>query len=344
MAKGPIERVRETLSRLYPERQFYYRSNGVVRFITLGRPSQMAVTGFLLALGGWLAFTTVHVVLKDQIIDAKNRRIAEITSAYQVLAERTVAGEERLLALTGEVQSQHSQLLELVEYTRILEGQMGTITGQLEAVTGQRDQTMNLTGELRDRVTILRADLEATTAATQSLSETLTVTQTNLETVTVARDQAVTANQSMAEQIAELTQAVGAGQIREGGLNDALAATKTALTAVAVQRNQARQPTEAMTVQTANLEGAAGAAQTRENNLIQALGQTQTELAAAALQRDQARRTIEAMTAHTADLGRVPPAPPKSEKTIWFRRWRKPKPSSPLLFYKGIRPARQLRR
>ena len=116
MGRQGWQRVRRVLDRLYPERQFYYRSRGVVRFIALGKPSQMALSGFVLAVTGWLVFATVHVVLNDQIIEAKDRRIAEISAAYQVLADRTVAGEERLLAITGEVEAQHKQLLELVEY------------------------------------------------------------------------------------------------------------------------------------------------------------------------------------------------------------------------------------
>jgi murein DD-endopeptidase MepM/ murein hydrolase activator NlpD len=302
MAKRPIERVRETLDRLYPERQFYYRSNGIVRFITMGQISQMVTTGLVLALAGWLTFTTVHVVLKDQIIEAKNNRIDEITSAYQVLAERTVAGEERLLALTGEVQSQHSQLLELVNFTATLEGQLGAVTGQLEHVTGQRDQALNLTGELRDRVSVLRADLETTTAATQSLADTLTLTQTNVTDLTIARDQALAANDALTRQTAALTQTVGVARTRELDLTETLEQLQADLDAVGTQRDQGRDTINALTVQTADLEGVAGDARAAENNLIQVLGETQTELAAIVAQRDQAQGEILALTARTDTL------------------------------------------
>jgi murein DD-endopeptidase MepM/ murein hydrolase activator NlpD len=302
MAMRPLERVSETLDRLYPERQFYYRSNGVVRYFTMGRISQMVTTGLVLALAGWLSFTTVHVVLKDQIIDAKNHRIDEITNAYQVLAERTVAGEERLLALTTEVQSQHSQLLELVDYTATLENQLGVIPGRLENMIDHRDQALNLTGELRDRVAVLRADLETTTAATRSLAETLTLTQNNVTDLTLARDQAVAANAALTLQTAELTQTVGAARTRELGLTETLEQLQVELDTVGLQRDQARQTTQGLNVQTANLETAAGAALARETDLTRALGETQKELAAIVAQRDLAIGEVSALKAETENL------------------------------------------
>ena len=302
MAKRPLERVRETLDRLYPERHFYYRSNGIGRFITIGQISQMVTTGVVLALAGWLTFTTVHVVLKDQIIDAKNHRIDEITSAYQVLAKRTVAGEERLLALTGEVQSQHSQLLELVDFTATLEGQLGAITGQLQRVTGQRDQALNLTGELRDRVSVLRADLETTTAATQSLADTLTLTQTNVTDLTIARDQALAANDALTRQTADLEGVAGDARAAENNLIQVLGETQTELAAIVAQRDQAQGEVVALTARTDTLEFALGNARSLEQDLTVQLAEIQDGLAAATLQRDTALAGGDELADQVADL------------------------------------------
>ena len=94
-------RLHEAVGRLYPERQFYYCSEGVVRFVSLGRRSQMALTVAFVGLFGWMTFATVQVVLRDQIIEAKDRRIAEVTNAYDSLARRAYDAERRFLEITG---------------------------------------------------------------------------------------------------------------------------------------------------------------------------------------------------------------------------------------------------
>src|SRR5438093_9729454 len=113
----------ETLQRLFPERQFYYRSQGVVRFITLRMPAQVGLCVAALCLLGWLTFTTAEVMLRNQIIDAKNERIREVTTAYNALAQRSYEAQRQIIAITGEIEAQHKQLVELVSYRTKLEGQ-----------------------------------------------------------------------------------------------------------------------------------------------------------------------------------------------------------------------------
>ena len=76
-----IQRIRDALDRLFPERQFYYRSQGVVHFITLKKPTQMWIVGGAAVLLGWMTFTTSQVVMRNEILDAKNDRIREVTAA-----------------------------------------------------------------------------------------------------------------------------------------------------------------------------------------------------------------------------------------------------------------------
>lgn len=295
-------RVWEVLLRLYPERQFYYRSRGVVRFITLGAVSQMAVTGFALALGGWLAFSTVYVVLKDQIIESKNRRIAEITDAYQVLAERTVAGEERLLTITGEVESQHKKLLELVEYTSTLDTQLGLVTGQLEAVTGQRDEAFLLTDSLRQRVAILEADLQTTGAATQSLADALTEAQSQMNGLTAQRDQALNANRSLTRQTADLTQSMSAARAREGALTLELTEAQGQLGAVTSQRDAAVAGGVQLAVQVADLTARMDGNAARTAEMFADLANAENQVLLLDADRADAVGRNQAMAAQVAEL------------------------------------------
>jgi hypothetical protein len=44
--------------RLFPVRQFYYRSQGNVRFISLNKSAQGILTTFLVAAFGWVVFAS----------------------------------------------------------------------------------------------------------------------------------------------------------------------------------------------------------------------------------------------------------------------------------------------
>src|SRR5690348_9354483 len=104
-----IQRIRDALDRLFPERQFYYRSQGVVHFVTLKKPTQMSIVGGAMVLVGWMTFTTIQAVMRDEIIDAKNERIREVTAAYDALSKRAADSERRFLDITKQVEDQHRQ-------------------------------------------------------------------------------------------------------------------------------------------------------------------------------------------------------------------------------------------
>ncbi len=295
-------RIWAAVLRLYPERQFYYRSRGVVRFITLGAASQMVVTGFALALGGWLAFSTAHMVLRDQIIDSKNQRIAEITEAYQVLAERTVAGEERLLSLTGEVEFQHRQLLELVENTSALDSQLGLVTGQLEAVTGHRDEAILLTESLRQRLAILETDLQTTGAATQMLADSLADAQARMNGLTVQRDQTLSANRSLTRQTADLSQSLGAAQAREGALTQELTQTHNQLAGVTSERDAAVAGGEQLAVQVAELTTRLDENAARTSEVFAGMATAENQILLLDADRADAVGRNQAMAAQVAEL------------------------------------------
>ena len=74
-------KLRRVLSRLFKERQIYHRSDGVVHFISMSSKTQIALSVVVGAALLWVAYSSVNVVFKEQIIVAKERdsRIMETT-------------------------------------------------------------------------------------------------------------------------------------------------------------------------------------------------------------------------------------------------------------------------
>ncbi len=105
----------------FPERQLYHRSRGAVQFMVLSAPMQMFLLALTLAFLGWVAYASVNVVFKDQIIAAKEQhfatmqaayegRLAEMQAAYDELNGALVLTQERFASATKDLEDKHKEL------------------------------------------------------------------------------------------------------------------------------------------------------------------------------------------------------------------------------------------
>lgn len=119
-------RVKRIISRLFKERQIYHRSDGVVHFISMSSKTQMALAGVVGAFLLWVAFASVNVVFKEQIIVAKDRdsRVMETTytkqlhkqmRAYDDVSSLNVIMQQEFDATMAEISSRHQTLKSIVE-------------------------------------------------------------------------------------------------------------------------------------------------------------------------------------------------------------------------------------
>ena len=65
---GQVKRI---VSRFFKERQIYHRSDGVVHFISMSSKTQIALATVVGAALLWVAYASVNVVFKEQIIVAQ---------------------------------------------------------------------------------------------------------------------------------------------------------------------------------------------------------------------------------------------------------------------------------
>ncbi|MBB5520170.1 M23 family metallopeptidase [Amphiplicatus metriothermophilus] len=119
-------RVKRIISRLFKERQIYHRSDGVVHFISMSTRTQIALAGVIGTFLLWVAYASVNVVFKEQIIVAKERdaRIMETTYAKQLLKQQRAYDDVHSLnvimqrefdATMAEISSRHQTLKSMVE-------------------------------------------------------------------------------------------------------------------------------------------------------------------------------------------------------------------------------------
>ncbi|MEM9013897.1 MAG: M23 family metallopeptidase [Pseudomonadota bacterium] len=120
---GNMSRV---FSRLFKERQIYHRSDGVVHFISMSTKTQVALALVALAALLWVAYASVNVVFKEQIIVAKERdyRVMETTSSKRIhdaqLAYDDVSSLNHIIqrefdSTMSEISARHQMLRNMVE-------------------------------------------------------------------------------------------------------------------------------------------------------------------------------------------------------------------------------------
>jgi murein DD-endopeptidase MepM/ murein hydrolase activator NlpD len=142
MSTSPVAGFMALAHRLFPHRQFYLRSRGSVQFFEFTPTFQMTFAiGTLVALG-WIAYASVVVIFKEQIITAKDQRYASMQAAYEGRVSQMqlaydelngllVLAEERFQNATRDLESKHRQLTALLMQKQAMDKQIRDVRRQV---------------------------------------------------------------------------------------------------------------------------------------------------------------------------------------------------------------------
>ncbi len=144
-------KFRRVLSRIFKERQIYHRSDGVVHFISMSSKTQIA----LAIVGGaavlWVAYASVNVVFKEQIIVAKERdsRIMETTyskrlhdaqRAYDDVSELNQIIKQNFDETMTDISARHQLLQTMVEHKAAVDQGLDALARGLAEAGGPSGQ------------------------------------------------------------------------------------------------------------------------------------------------------------------------------------------------------------
>ncbi len=119
-------RAKRVISRIFKERQIYHRSDGVVHFISMTTETQIALATVIGAALLWVAYASVNVVFKEQIIVAKERdarlmettfakRLNQAQRAYDDVSSLNVVMQREFDSTMSEISGRHQTLRSMVE-------------------------------------------------------------------------------------------------------------------------------------------------------------------------------------------------------------------------------------
>lgn len=126
MVRKKSGQTKRIISRWFKERQIYHRSDGVVHFISMSTRTQVALATVIGAALLWVAYASVNVVFKEQIIVAKerdrrvaetvfNKRLALSQRAYDDVSSLNVIMQQEFDATMAEISARHQTLKSMVE-------------------------------------------------------------------------------------------------------------------------------------------------------------------------------------------------------------------------------------
>ncbi len=112
--KKVISAFKSLTARYFPERQLYFRANGVVRFISLSGRVQMVGASFVAAALFWVCLTTFNFLYRDQALIAKEHEIKEVTASYEALNEEIVRLETEISDTADQLEKRQRYLQKLL--------------------------------------------------------------------------------------------------------------------------------------------------------------------------------------------------------------------------------------
>lgn len=144
-------KLRRVFSRLFKERQIYHRSDGVVHFISMSAQTQIALAVVVLAALLWVAYSSVNVVFKEQIIVAKERerlvmqtnlskRLNDAKQAYDDVAYLNHTIEQQFDETMDDIWSRHRVLSNMVERKAAADSSLADQAAGLSAAGGPNGQ------------------------------------------------------------------------------------------------------------------------------------------------------------------------------------------------------------
>lgn len=152
MTTTSVASVRKFFQTYFPERHLYHRSRGSVQFVVLTAPAQIALLALSLGFFGWVAYSSVNVVFKDEIIAAKEKhfttmqaayenRIAEMQTSLDEIHTALVNTQDRFSTAAGELEGRHKALTEILNRHEAAIKGIGALKNRVTQVYKQIDTT-----------------------------------------------------------------------------------------------------------------------------------------------------------------------------------------------------------
>jgi len=201
---GAGERISRIIDRLFPERQIHMRTNGRLRFVTLSKNKQIAITFFLLLAIGWGGFTTYRYQQNEAIISAKDLLIANKNLSYRSLLSEMAAYQKRFSTLSVDLEKNNAIVMSLSERNNSLERNLSSVSQKLLMTESERQMISGNRERLRQSLAKIEKDMRSMANRNFKLEGNLDNTESDLQRALAERNQAFFKSSEMQRKVMTL--------------------------------------------------------------------------------------------------------------------------------------------
>jgi len=168
-ASGFGDRIKALLGTVWQEREIIIRSDGRVRYVTLGRSVQVAMMLPVIAAMGGVAWIGYGLIDARSEVAAKEQEREETQQAYLGLLAEVADYEKKFSSISKDLESNKAYLLNVLEENSDLQKQMASVQRELKSTEVDKAETVIAREVLKDRLTDFSGDLEKTESQNEHL-------------------------------------------------------------------------------------------------------------------------------------------------------------------------------
>ncbi len=221
-----VPRQRAFLSKIFPERRVYIRTDERTRYFSISPAGQLSLCVIAAGFAGWSAFATVGILDRAMDGSAAEARVAAAEEAYRARIDALYAerdGLEAALAsalargdaITERLAEKQGVLLGAEERLREFEAELGALRAQLDVTRTELEDEIRTRSLAEAELTKLELALAERETAADGLDETLGTVTAAFAEVVAARDAAVAKSGALATRVATLETDIAKWETRQ---------------------------------------------------------------------------------------------------------------------------------
>ena len=246
--------MRERVSRFVPgEREVIFRAGGRVRYLRLGRTSQIVMLAVAAVAVGWSAYATVLFSAHEEIVSARNTKIYALQDEKAALADDVTRLRNRLEIQEKSLTATQKSTVDLLADNQDLQFEIAGLEQKLvDEIERGRSVALSYLGEVeahardeeaRERLEVTEAALRSKLADRDAYLAAIDAERTRLDTQIAASR----------EELKGLRIEVGTLQAARADLVDRLSKTQIELASTEEQKEEIAAEREALDTQVASL-------------------------------------------------------------------------------------------
>lgn len=226
MAGGVFHTINEKLSRPFPERRIYVRSDAGTRYWTLSPISQAGASIVVIALVSWCAFTSMSFISKAMDGRTAENRLAAQQEAYEIqlsalreqqrlLEEELNRSNERGDAVTRELSGKQQILVSTTGRLSEAEAELTGLRVEFDRLASENLKAEDMINSLSDKLIASQLSLAESQHKNDAVAQTLQTFAATMDGVIEERDTANTRASDLDERVAVLEDEITGWQNRQ---------------------------------------------------------------------------------------------------------------------------------